>query len=566
MHQFSNPRRKLALSIPILLAFFACKTTMPISSMTSAKKEISRAKSFQADKHAPAEFQEARQSLFEAHNLAANAGQSASDIKKSADYARAKALDAIEKSIPSYISGIKEATESSISTAKDAYADVLASREFKEGLDLKEKAASEEEEASKLLSTYQSKESEEDKARLRNDAFSRFVEVKKTLELSKSKIDESRLLSLAQGKQIGSSTSDVDEKIKVLDAYSSEKEAIEPLKNLRGKFDTDLSQGKVKDAIDDLDKLRQDTDKAFLAIMKPRAKENLEKAKSNVDMAEKQVFSIDTAIVKEDEELKKLNAEFHTTLAASKKKLEESMKDFSSDDFAKSIDNSTESNKLAEKAIESSQKLVLLTKKISEELARKRAEEEKKKRELEEKEKEQQKKVVEPEKEEPSYRYVWKKYRVKKNNTLWKIANKKEFFGKPKAWKQIYKANKKNIKDPDLIYPGQIITIPIKVKVPVKKSKCKCAPSCPCAPKNGDKVEEKKATEPEDANSKTNDEEGAIVPEDEDLEEVKEPEKTSEKKEEPVKDESLEKQPDDKLEIEESGNTGEDAEDSEEDE
>lgn len=43
---------------------------------------------------------------------------------------------------------------------------------------------------------------------------------------------------------------------------------------------------------------------------------------------------------------------------------------------------------------------------------------------------------------------------------LWNIAKKRTIYGDPWKWKRIYKANTDKIKDPDLIYLGQRLTIP----------------------------------------------------------------------------------------------------------
>jgi len=49
-------------------------------------------------------------------------------------------------------------------------------------------------------------------------------------------------------------------------------------------------------------------------------------------------------------------------------------------------------------------------------------------------------------------------YTVEKGDSLSKIA--KRVYGKASLWREIYEANKDNIKDPDLIYPGQVIRLP----------------------------------------------------------------------------------------------------------
>lgn len=49
---------------------------------------------------------------------------------------------------------------------------------------------------------------------------------------------------------------------------------------------------------------------------------------------------------------------------------------------------------------------------------------------------------------------------VKKGECLWYIAGYEEIYGNPLKWPLIYKANKDKIRDPDLIYPGQVLVIP----------------------------------------------------------------------------------------------------------
>ena len=49
-------------------------------------------------------------------------------------------------------------------------------------------------------------------------------------------------------------------------------------------------------------------------------------------------------------------------------------------------------------------------------------------------------------------------YTVAKGDSLSKIA--KQLYGDAQKWRQIYEANKDTIKNPDLIHPGQVLTIP----------------------------------------------------------------------------------------------------------
>lgn len=47
-----------------------------------------------------------------------------------------------------------------------------------------------------------------------------------------------------------------------------------------------------------------------------------------------------------------------------------------------------------------------------------------------------------------------------RRDCLWRIAEYQDVYGDPFRWPEIYSANTDQIKDPDLIFPGQVFTIP----------------------------------------------------------------------------------------------------------
>jgi nucleoid-associated protein YgaU len=49
---------------------------------------------------------------------------------------------------------------------------------------------------------------------------------------------------------------------------------------------------------------------------------------------------------------------------------------------------------------------------------------------------------------------------AKDRDCLWNIAKKPEIYNDPFAWPKIWRANGDQIKNPDLIYPGQVLTVP----------------------------------------------------------------------------------------------------------
>ena len=54
---------------------------------------------------------------------------------------------------------------------------------------------------------------------------------------------------------------------------------------------------------------------------------------------------------------------------------------------------------------------------------------------------------------------MYDQYNVVKGDYLWKISKNDEIYGDPYQWIRIYSVNKDQIKDPDLIYPAQVLNI-----------------------------------------------------------------------------------------------------------
>ena len=58
----------------------------------------------------------------------------------------------------------------------------------------------------------------------------------------------------------------------------------------------------------------------------------------------------------------------------------------------------------------------------------------------------------------PGKRTKMRTYKVRKGDTLQKISRK--FYGTTKKWTLLYKVNKDELKNPDSVYPGQVLVIP----------------------------------------------------------------------------------------------------------
>jgi LysM repeat protein len=68
--------------------------------------------------------------------------------------------------------------------------------------------------------------------------------------------------------------------------------------------------------------------------------------------------------------------------------------------------------------------------------------------------------------DKPSWLTVMKRYTVRRGDTLQSIS--KKFYGTTKRWKEIYKLNQDALKNPNDIYPGQVIKIFVEETVGTK--------------------------------------------------------------------------------------------------
>lgn len=64
---------------------------------------------------------------------------------------------------------------------------------------------------------------------------------------------------------------------------------------------------------------------------------------------------------------------------------------------------------------------------------------------------------------------------IEKGQTLWSISKSDKGFGKACNWPLLYKANQGDVKDPDLIYPGQVLKVPKGVPAVESDKACTAA-------------------------------------------------------------------------------------------
>jgi nucleoid-associated protein YgaU len=61
-------------------------------------------------------------------------------------------------------------------------------------------------------------------------------------------------------------------------------------------------------------------------------------------------------------------------------------------------------------------------------------------------------------------RQITTNYIVERGDNLWNIAQKEVVYDDPYMWPRLYRANRESVKDPDLIFPKQVLAVPYGVR------------------------------------------------------------------------------------------------------
>lgn len=61
---------------------------------------------------------------------------------------------------------------------------------------------------------------------------------------------------------------------------------------------------------------------------------------------------------------------------------------------------------------------------------------------------------------QPAHPAASDRYTVRPGDSLWRISKSESVYGEGAEWRRIYESNRGAVKDPDLIYPGQELSIP----------------------------------------------------------------------------------------------------------
>ena len=415
----------------VALTVLYCGDPIPVEEMGNAKFEITKAANVKADVLAKEKYEGARAALFEAHDLVSK--NKLKEAKDKAIEAQSLALEAYNLAIPELAKQTKDEAAEMIKEADRAYAEELAAESFKNANDLMA-AGDEKMTAAKHYEAFQSFEnSREEAIKARNQAEAQTENLQRELTAVEDLIKEAITY--------GANESSPD---KITEANESAKRAQEYLSN---KY--------LKDAHNEIVKAKESATIASDIAKKDFASKKKIEAGAAVENAEKEMVNLKSELEKGDLKSKLAKSDesqeslknTEETLSAAQASLNNAGKTLEEAKYSESVEHSKEAIRLAQLVKDQVPALLVLIKQgtrspvVSTQAGTTTVTTEN--RELAE---------------------GWKSYTVKlipeRRDCLWRIAEYKNIYGDPFKWTRIYKANKGQIKNPDLIYPGQVFDIP----------------------------------------------------------------------------------------------------------
>jgi len=502
----SRPSLIKYLTPVIAFAFIlSCELKVPVNEIVAAKAAIEEAKKFDAEKFAPEEIKKAETLLLQSHDYITK--NKTDEAKKSADDALAAAMEAEKKCLPLYTAEQIKKSDDAYTEADLAYSEKFSPEKFTQAgaLNAEAKSLYEKNDYKKSaeaamkaydLAVAAKNESLQNSSVIENEVTSA---EKKLSELKSDKFSSAAQSNLSNaGASIdnakkGMAIRDYKASLKEIDLAKKELETAAVLvrkqkinasiQNLRTQMNE--MQGKSKSA-----DVKQDLDNALLELNGAEAsleQNNITDAEMKVEQAEKLISGSDVKM-KKNSALAALEKSEKLLLQARGKDSENKYKEnldkaetvigqgkteIEAGKFNDGIASAEEAETIINAVLNSMETAAaeLAVKSQKDEHAETEIVKDETKIVKTEETKTEEKVITEPEKkEEPAKIYVVQ-WRKKNTDCLWRIAQ--TVYKDASFWPAIYLANKDQIKDPDLIFPGQKFIIPPKPqkKITYKQAK-----------------------------------------------------------------------------------------------
>lgn len=453
--------------LPFLsLCIVSCGATLPLQEISTAKQEITRAKIFNSERYAKSELDDSKSNLLKAHENAFSSKPDVKKVEQLSQLATDKARQATNKSLPNYVKDLQKDAETALDSANIAFAESLASDIYEQAKLLKIEADSIIKNADAKLAN-QPKDIKQEETSI----YSEYEMGVKRYNESIAASEKAKDLSLSQTQTIIDSSSDIESDLDLIDKYAKEDKEIKSktalLREDHKSAITLMEAGNLRDGLKNVEKIRTSSNELMTIVILPYAKERIKTATIKIEEAEK-FLNQDTDSAKSS-----VSAD---NLGASKEAFTSSVDLLAKERYYDSIQQSDEALRLADEILNSdikvendSSKKERSTKEVetNTDISSDEKQTEEPSPEVKSTKKQSKATSTISENNNSKNNLKFKKHIVRKKNppeTLWRIAKDKEYLGDKNLWKEIYKANKKSISDPNLIYPNQIILIPTKTE------------------------------------------------------------------------------------------------------
>ncbi|MBN8220092.1 MAG: DUF4398 domain-containing protein [Spirochaetes bacterium] len=429
----------LALTAGVLLIAVGCGDPIPMEEMGIAKVAIARAETVKSAKYSPKNFEDAQKTLLAAHDFVEKGKMS--DAKEKAIEAKKQADAAYDESAPKLAQDTRGEAEAAIRAAEESNAEQFATDELaasKASLVQGDKYY----ESKDYLSSYHLFEESREKA-------------KRALTTSEAQVEVMK-------RELG----EVDETIAAAERSGAEQSAPDTLKKAKtdaGNARGDLANKKLKSAYTNLQAAKASSKEALGIAQKESAKSKLAKAEKDVAAAEAKLTDLKgrasdpqtQKALEASEEAQQSLKTADDNLTAAKEALKAAREADKNQAYAEVATQSDEASRLAKILSDSLPETEVLLAQ-----AKDRAGIETKP--VKEGGEKEGKEGVDEEGDKAGWKTYKVRYIPENRDCLWKIAGYKKIYNNARLWPKIYRANKGKIKNPDLIYPGQVFKIPPK--------------------------------------------------------------------------------------------------------
>ncbi len=488
----------LKFLLPVLLIFtLSCEFDVPVNEMIAAKSAIDEAKKYDSEKYAPEEIKKAESLLLKCHELVA-AGK-ADDAKKIADDSYTTAINAQTQSLPLYSADkIKKADEAFVEADK-AYAEKFSPEKFSKAATFNADAKYAYEKKDYKKAAQSAAEGYRLSVEAKSESMKNASVVENELSSAEKKLSElkSDRFSSAASSNLSTAGSSID-KAKSGIQGGDYKTALEEVEAARKELDTAaalIRKQKIYSSIQELrntmvdirskggsDDIKEDLDNAMLELNGAEAaleQNNITDAEMKVEQARKLIAGSDIKLKKKNavaaidkaEKLlvqargKDTEKKYSENLDKADKVIAQGKSSVEAEKYNEAISGAEEAETIINavlNSMETDAANIAVKSGDKDKTADEAVKDEKKTEETvaaDEKKEDAKEAVVEEKKDERGRTYVVQ-WRKKNTDCLWRISAK--VYNDARLWPAIYLANRDQIKDPDLIFPGQKFIIPPK--------------------------------------------------------------------------------------------------------